>query len=197
MLTTKRRRLLRAIAVSVATVTVIGSIIYMSWPNGTPTSTGNTLATGLSTVALMGVAAALYFQAQQTEISRLEAARNHRADLIQFAINNPRLLAAWGFDVSCTSKAQIEAYSSMVFAYFWMAYDLNKLTEAELRWTCERIFKDQEIADWWETAGPIYHESERRIGRRHFAHIVDEMHAGRSRSPNRTSPRQPTQPIRP
>jgi hypothetical protein len=196
MLTTKRRRLLRAIAVTLVTATVIGSIIYMSWPNGA-NSTANTLATGISTVALLGVAAALYFQFQQTEIARLEAARNHRADLIQFAINNPRLLAAWGFEISHTSKAQIEAYSSMVFAYLWMAFDLKILTESELRWTCDRIFRDEEIAQWWETAGPIYHDSERRIGRRHFAHIVDEMHAGRSRAPDRTSPRPPTQPSRP
>ena len=125
------------------------------------------------------MAAALYFQAQQTEISRLEAARNHRADLIQFAINNPRLLAAWGFDTSDTPKAQLEAYSSMVIAYLWMAYDLRKLTDGELRWTCERVFRDEEIAQWWLTAGAIYHDSGRRIGRRRFATIVDEMHAGR------------------
>ncbi|GAA1030135.1 hypothetical protein GCM10009557_21100 [Virgisporangium ochraceum] len=194
MLNTKSRSLLRAIVGAIAAAAVIGTVIYISWPGGT-SATANTLATGLSTLALLGVAAALYFQAQQTEISRLEAARNHRADLIQFAINNPRLLAAWGFDVSHTSRAQIEAYSAMVFAYFWMAYDLGKLTESELRWTCERIFRDEEIAQWWRTAGPVYHESERRLGRRRFAHIVDEIYANRSRSTEQTI-RPPTQPTR-
>lgn len=196
MLNSKLRRLLRRIVVSVVTAAVVGSIIYLFWPNGT-TKAANTVATGLSTLALLGVAAALYFQAQQTEIWRLEAAYNHRADLIQFGINNPRLLAAWGFDRSHTSSAQIEAYSSMVFAYFWMAYDLKKLTEAELRWTCERVFRDEEIAQWWQTAGPIYHERERMIGRRRFAYIVDEMHAGRPCSPSRSNSRPPTPPHRP
>lgn len=177
MLSTKRRWMLRGIFVAAAAATIAGSTIYMAWPNG---DSENTLATSLSTVALLGVGAALYFQAQQIEISRLEAARNHRADLIQFAINNPRLRAAWGFDTANIPKAQIQAYSSMVFAYFWMAYDLKKLTEAELRWTASRIFRDEEIAQWWQIAGPIYHESERRIGRRQFARIVDEMHADRS-----------------
>jgi hypothetical protein len=192
MLSTKRRWVLRGIFVTAASTTIAGSAIYMVWPNGADDS-ANTLATGLSTVALLGVAAALYFQAQQTEIARLEAARNHRADLIQFAINNPRLLAAWGFDAGNIPKAQIEAYSAMVFAYFWMAYDFKKLTEAELRWTCERIFRDEEIAQWWQVAGPIYHESERRIGRRQFAHIVDEMHADRFPTDGRANSGRPTQ----
>lgn len=69
----------------------------------------------------------------------------------------------------------------MVFAYYWMAYDLTMLTEAELRWTCERVFRDEEIAQWWQTAGPMYHASERKISRRQFAHIVDEIHADRVR----------------
>jgi hypothetical protein len=193
MLSTKRRWLLRRIVVAAASITIAALILYMSWPNGGD-ETASTLATGVSTVALLGVAAALYFQAQQTEISRLEVARTHRADLIQFAINNPRLLAAWGFDITDTPKAQIEAYSSMVFAYFWMAYDLKELTEAELRWTCERIFRDEEISRWWQTVGPVYHERERRIGRHRFARIVDEIHAdgshtheGYSHPPARTT----------
>ncbi|GAA0921566.1 DUF6082 family protein [Virgisporangium aurantiacum] len=181
MLNAKFRWLLRGILLAGVPATIIGSIIYVSWKDGAADA-ANVLATGLSTLALLGVAAALYFQAQQTEISRIEAASNHRADLIQFAINNPRLLASWGFDTSNAARAQVEAYSSMVFTYMWMAYGLKKLTESELRWTCERIFRDEEIAQWWQTAGSIFHESERRIGRRQFARIVDEIHAGRLQS---------------
>jgi hypothetical protein len=183
MLNTKLRWMLRRLLVAAVSTAIAGSIIYAAWPDGADNAT-STLATGMSTVALLGVAAALYFQSQQTKISRLEAARNHRADLIQFAISNPRLLAAWGFDVRDTPKAQIEAYSSMVFAYFWMAYDLKELTEAELRWTCERVFRDEEISQWWQLACPIYHEREKRIGRRRFTRIVDETHAGRSSALN-------------
>lgn len=178
MLKTKLRWLQRRILVAGVCAAIIGSMIYMSWPDGAGNA-ANSRATALSTLALFGVAAALYFQAQQTQISRFEAASNHRVDLIQFAIHNPRLLAAWGFDMNDTPKAQIEAYSSMVFAYFWMAYDLKMLTEIELRWTCERVFRDEEIAQWWQAVGSIYHESERRIGRRQFSRIVDEIHAGR------------------
>jgi hypothetical protein len=196
MVTTERRWLLRRIFVAATSITIAGSIIYISWPHGADDNT-NTLATGLSALALLGVVVALYFQAQQTEISRLEAARNHRASLIQFAINNPRLLAAWGFDIENTPKAQIEAYSSMVFSFFWMAYDLKELTEAELRWTCDRIFRDAEIAQWWQTVGPVYHEREKTVGRRRFARIVDETHAGRLHShewlTNSSSPARPSQ----
>jgi hypothetical protein len=139
----------------------------------------------LSTLALGGVAAALYYQAQQTEISRLDVARNQRAELMQFAIDNPPLMEAWGYDSRDSSKAQLQIYSSMVLAYLAMTFEIKRITEYELRFTCELMFRNPIVAEWWNTmAREIYlRESSFVFGRRNFAQIVEEAYCRRNTPP--------------
>ena len=142
----------------------------------------------LSALALLGVSFALILQVRQTRISGYDFAGGIRSDLMKFAIENPRHLASWGYDTTDIGRAQTWAYTSLVLSYMKMAYELGRLTKLELTLTCERIFRNDEVAECWPSFRAAYHHGASRFGRRDFANIVDDAYERRSPHPPDGSP---------
>ena len=107
---------------------IVGATATLAARSGDVATAAEVLSTVLSALALAGVAAALYYQALQTEITRLDVARNQRADLMLFAIEHPSLIEAWGYKVDDPEVAKLQVYASIVFAYLAMAFEVRRIT---------------------------------------------------------------------
>lgn len=135
-----------------------------------------TVSAILSAIALMGIAASLYFQMQQTRAAQIAAARGMRVQLLQFAIESPQFLRVWGADTSkSVQHMQESAYISMVLAYNKTSYMLGLLTDYELREYCRLIFAQPSFRDFWKGARLVYLNDHFRDSRR-FARIVDDVY---------------------
>ena len=171
------RRWLYWVLVSTAVCGLGGSVFATVLRGGELAETVSAISAVLSALALIGVVVALYFQVQQTEIARVDALMNHRSELLMFAIERPELLVAWGIDnrVDGDTTAKLQAYASMVFNHMWASFELNRLTRDELRYTCDRIFQNDVIAEWWGDSRMIYHGYRSLpLGRRNFPELVDQ-----------------------
>ncbi|HYN97773.1 MAG TPA: DUF6082 family protein [Pilimelia sp.] len=139
---------------------------------------GQMFSAVVSAAALLGVVASLRLQARQTKLAQLEAVRNIRTQLLQFAVLSPRFLTAWGFDLGRgDSVAQYQAYVSLVFSYLKMAFVIGMLSELELTGSSRAAFANAGVVDFWRGARTIYLNDSSSPRSRQFADIVERAFA--------------------
>jgi hypothetical protein len=132
----------------------------------------------LSAIALIGVVASLHFQMRQAEVSRIEVMRNIRIGLLQFALDRPRYLAAWGMSSDRNvEENQDLAYASLVFGHLKTAYLFRLLTDFELNAYLVNAFRNDVVVRFWRENREIY-LADNLLGRnaQRFARIVDSRY---------------------
>ncbi|MEU8340049.1 MULTISPECIES: DUF6082 family protein [Micromonospora] len=134
-------------------------------------------STAISMIALAGVALSLLMQRKQTRISQVQASRTMRLELVKPALDDPELLAAWGYrEETPAAEARLRAYTNLVFAYLLTAFDLGTITEPELRSEMRRKFESGKIRDFWKNSRQAYLEPSFQSRERLFARIVDDAY---------------------
>lgn len=134
-------------------------------------------STAISIIALAGVALSLLMQRKQTRISQVQASRTMRLELVKPALDDPELLAAWGYrEGTAAAEARLRAYTNLVFAYLLTAFDLGTITEPELRSEMTQKFESDNIRDFWKNSRQAYLEPSFQPRERLFARIVDDAY---------------------
>ncbi|MEU9887771.1 DUF6082 family protein [Sphaerisporangium sp. NPDC051011] len=130
----------------------------------------------LSVLALIGVVAALTFQARETKLGREEARRQAIGDLLKMAMEDPDLDECWGpvpppADLR-TRKQQL--YTNMIIAEWAMSFELKTLREPRLRLIANEMFQGRPGRLYWQAAREARLTTSGNRAERRFHEILDE-----------------------
>lgn len=141
----------------------------------------------LATLALLGIAATLIFQARDTKVAREEARRIAIAELLKMAMDDPDLDEAWGpvpESESRTARRQL-MYINMIISEWQMSFETKALPEARLRAISREMFSGRPGRAFWQEARDVRLRTSVTRRARRFHEILDEEH---ERAPEPVSP---------
>jgi hypothetical protein len=132
----------------------------------------------ISAVALVGIAASLRLQRQQTKVAQFQLVSGMRTDLINLALEDPRYLAPWGITISHDAQAAKDrAYTSLVFSYVKMAFVVGLLSELELESSARAAFLHSHVRIFWEQARDVYLADATSDRAARFAELMENAYA--------------------
>ncbi|MFM9709474.1 DUF6082 family protein [Streptomyces galilaeus] len=139
-------------------------------------------ATFLSTVAVLGVAAALAYQARQTTLAHAEAARVFHRELTLISLNDPTLMACWAptFTTLSLQEARQVMFVNLIVSEWFSQYRLHQYTDDALLVLFLRHFRGEVARKHWELSrGPRRNMYEAQGNSRgmQFVSIVDKAFA--------------------
>jgi hypothetical protein len=130
------------------------------------------IATIISSIALIGVALGLVFQAGQLRASQLQAARSLHVELIKFAIEDPLMVTAieGDFDPVDAPKA---GYLNLLFIFLRTSYSLKAISKTAVSNQARRIFAAEYPRTWWAVTGNTYRIEAATKREKAFAQLVE------------------------
>lgn len=131
------------------------------------------IATIISSIALIGVAAGLILQARQIRISQIQAVRSLHLELIKTGIDNPSLVAALVSEDTDPSESEKIAYLNL-WVEFWRAgYGMKSMSKASIAFYAQLIFEREYARRWWQTGRDLHYIEVSGKRERDFLDIVD------------------------
>jgi hypothetical protein len=132
----------------------------------------------LSALALAAIAASLFYQARQAAGLQIQTVRMLHVELTKMALAEPELfLPCWRpIDAPTIAGKRQHLYQNLLITYVWMSYELNGLTETEIRVLLSKIFEGEAARRYWRRVQADWMPtwaSDRGRGRR-FREIVTE-----------------------
>ncbi|WP_432175493.1 DUF6082 family protein [Streptomyces sp. Tue6028] len=134
-----------------------------------------------SAAALLGIAASLVYQSQQTEIANQQAQRASHQHMIEMALNDPELLI--GSEPPAIEVTE-QVFRAMMFSNLlisnWLAsYRLRRMNDDELRVMLVGHFKGEVPRKHWEGSSRQWQQmatASKERARIRFVSIVDETY---------------------
>ncbi|MER5507756.1 DUF6082 family protein [Streptomyces sp. NPDC002766] len=136
----------------------------------------------LSAIAVLGVAAALTYQARQTDLAHAEAARIYHRELLMATLNDPTLMSCWAPDFTALSaeEARRIIFVNLIVSEWFTQYQLHELTDEAVLVLFSSQFRGEVARKHWEMSrGPRrkLHEAEGDLRGLKFVSIVDTAFA--------------------
>lgn len=133
------------------------------------------VAAVISGLALIGVVVSLRAQRREALAARLHNMRTLHVGLMQMAIADLDLLAAWGRFGSGDNVARRQhLYVNLILSYWQMMYSIGELSDQELRVISHDLFSGEAGQRFWVNSRTIRLRTERSKRDTHFHRILDE-----------------------
>jgi hypothetical protein len=130
----------------------------------------------ISSIAVVGVAVGLVFQANQLRASQLQASRAGQAELIRMSLENPDLAAdvlGWT-DKEAFIKSNFMTWN---FKSLEQQYSMGIMTDAGLRQEFALIFRAPFPREWWDRVHSIVRDEAVTKREQNFCRIVHEEYS--------------------
>ncbi|MFD7877606.1 DUF6082 family protein [Streptomyces sp. NPDC059766] len=140
----------------ISALTLTPLLILKIAPSGTDwaklSDVSQVYAAFLSAIAVLGVAAALAYQAQQTELARTEAGRTFHRELMMATLNDPTLMPCWAphFTTLSTEEARRIIFVNLIVSEWFSQYRLRHLTDDALLTLFRTHFQGEVARSHWE-----------------------------------------------
>jgi hypothetical protein len=129
----------------------------------------------LSGLALLSVAASLLFQARQTKVSQMQAARMLQLELFALAYEHPDLREGWSPDPRLSpAEWRKRTYMNLIFAYLRMTYVMQEITDADLQRSMANRFTDRRGIEYWAAAREAFQKGISSRRDLQFFNIADQ-----------------------
>lgn len=167
-------------------LTLVPFLILKTAPSGTDwgklSEISQIYAAFLSAVAVLGVAAALAYQARQTALAHAEAARVFHRELTLMSLNDPTLMACWAptFTTLTLQEARQALFVNLIVSEWFSQYRLHQYTDDALLVLFLRHFRGEAARKHWELSrGPRrnMYEAQGNLRGMQFVSIVDKAFA--------------------
>jgi Family of unknown function (DUF6082) len=107
----------------------------------------------LSGLALTAIGISLFYQARQTTIAQLQAARTLQLELLKLAYEHPDLQEGWSRSVDLPyAEWRKRTYMNLVFMYLRMNYVMRNTTDADLHRMMSNRFRTRPGREYWADA---------------------------------------------
>ena len=144
----------------------------------------------LSAIALVGVAASIFFQARQERFQRMQMVRQYHLELRRMALESPEVyMPCWrpinapDLDDHPYARRQ-HLYLHLTMTYALMSYEIGIMNdEALLNDLCAGIFKGEAGQSYWEIEGEKWELIPGSRRRKQFISIVNRAYDERPRKP--------------
>jgi hypothetical protein len=133
----------------------------------------------LSAIALVGVAASIFFQSRQGNAQRIQMVRDYHLELRRMALENPEIyMPCWrpikAEDLDLKGRQQ-HLYLHLTITFAWMSYSVGVMTNDALLELCAGIFKGEAGRRYWEVEGETW-QTPRSRRRQRFTSLVDKAY---------------------
>jgi hypothetical protein len=125
----------------VVVATHAGSMVVME-------STLSIIATIISSVALIGVAAGLILQSQQLKASRIQVMREMHLELMKIGIDNPALAGSLYEDIDLAEFPRATLLNFLMTSWQTM-YLLKMFPRKSLELQAAQLFASEHARNWW------------------------------------------------
>jgi Family of unknown function (DUF6082) len=133
------------------------------------------IAAVLGMLALVGVAASLVLQSREAAVGRELAQRTIHADLLSKALDDPGLRACWGPSRhGGDDQDRQHIYTNLIVSFWRSMFEIDKITEDQLRALSARMFANAPGRRYWSVAGPYQVSHYVAKQDRKFAAILDQ-----------------------
>lgn len=136
-------------------------------------TTLSVIATMISSIALIGVAAGLILQSRQLHANRLQVEREIHLEIIKLAIENPAL------DASIYEREYAEAdipkasYINLLMHNWQTSYALRTVNDEAVALEARYLFKSEFARKWWKQSGFFFDAEAGTRNEKKFYQIVD------------------------
>lgn len=130
------------------------------------------IATIISSVALIGVAAGLIMQSQQLKASRIQVAREMHLELMKIGIDNPALAGSLYADIDLAEFPRATLLNFLMTS--WMtSYLLKMFPKKSLELQAAQLFASEHARNWWINVARDSYEVVGTKLEREFFTVVD------------------------
>jgi hypothetical protein len=129
----------------------------------------------LSAAALCGIGASLIFQQRQLRQEIVNIDRQRHFELMKLGLENPDLLEAVDPRAGSSKELRKIIFANITVGYWLAVWELDEMTDRELRFNLATMFESDVAWKWWEKAGHSWIDTTDRR-RRRFVDIVFDMH---------------------
>lgn len=132
----------------------------------------------LSGIALLGVAASIFYQNRQNSIAQLQASRTMQMELMRMAYEIPELQESWSKSINVSySEWRKRTYMNLIFMYLRMGYVTRGTTDEGLHRMMANRFKGREGRDYWRSARMAFELDTSSLLEKKFFRITEQEYA--------------------
>jgi hypothetical protein len=135
------------------------------------------VATIISSIALIGVAAGLILQARQLKATQIQVMRAMHVELMKTGIENPAVVASVYEDTSAEDFPRI-AFLNFTMTLWQTSYSLKTTTKEGVAFQAANLFASEHARNWWMGARDYYRVEAVMKNEKEFFSIVDGTFCG-------------------
>lgn len=131
----------------------------------------------LSAIALVGVAASIFFQARGEYAQRVQMVRDYHLELRRMALDNPEVyMPCWrpvrAPNLDLTGRQQ-HLYLHLTMTFAWMSYSIGVMSDKALEDLCVGIFKGEAGRTYWDYEKETWQPLPGNRRRQKFVELVE------------------------
>ncbi|WP_238015023.1 DUF6082 family protein [Dactylosporangium sp. AC04546] len=184
-----RRR--RAVAVAVGGLALIAAVLLsplllawattwrLEWTRLSDVGQAyGTISAVLSALAFYAVAISILLQRSQYRLIEEQAVRQRHFELLTFAMEHPRYMAAWGGSPSGSSHdPSLITFANLIMSHWYMLWRIGNISETDLRTETSAYFVGPVGREFWQFHGHSWLMAPDPLARRFLDIVWEEFHA--------------------
>lgn len=130
------------------------------------------LSTLISSIALVGVAISLLFQARQLRANQIQVSRASLIELMKFYFDNPDMVAEL-VGAKDNKEFTKDVLTNWYVTHLSLSYENRAISKSHLQNLADNLFKGEAACRWWASMGHTYNDGATSRREKEFFAVLD------------------------